>query len=192
MDDKKELLHVLEEDMKEQSSLVIEQIHYEITSLEEKQLRIYEEGLKKEVESFKERELNDLKKLSATLSSQGKLKIQRELLQYREKLVQDLFEEVEDKMKDFTKGSQYSEFLKKKAQELSIMGGIIYVRPEDKELMQSILKELQFNATVETDEITLGGFRYVQQEQRVEVDSTLDTKVKDQRVWFENHSGLIV
>ncbi len=192
MDDKNELLHVLKKDMEEQSELIINQINYEIHAMEEKQIQIYEEGLKKEVESFKERELNDLKKLAATLSSQSKLKIQRELLQYREKLVEDLFVEAKKRINKFVTGNEYREFLKKQLSDIKVQNGIFYVRLEDIEIMRDVLSEAKFNAEVQSENIQLGGFRYVQQEERLEIDSTLDQKLENQRRWFESQSGLIV
>lgn len=192
MDDKKELLNFLEEDMKEQSGLIIDQINYEIKAMEEKQIQIFKEGLKKEIESYKERELNDLKKQSATLSSQNKLKIQRELLLQREELVLNLFDEAKSKIQSFTQSKEYPLFLKKHIQEITIPGGIFYVRKEDLNLMKEILKETGLEGTVEEAVISLGGFRYVHKQQRIEMDNTLDTAVQNQKVWFENHSGLIV
>ncbi len=192
MDEKVELLHIIEEDMKEQSELVIEQINYEIKAMEQRQLHFFEDGLKKEVESYKERELNDLNRLAATKSSQNKLEIKRDLLQLRQKLVEDLFKEVESKLVAFVESEDYCSYLKKKIEEIQSEGGIFQVRKKDITLMSELVAEKQLKCQVEEGEINLGGFRYIQQKERIEIDSTLDTSYEEQKVWFRSHSHLMV
>ncbi len=192
MDEKVELLHIIEEDMKEQSELVIEQINYEIKAMEQRQLHFFEDGLKKEVESYKERELNDLNRLAATKSSQNKLEIKRDLLQLRQKLVEDLFKEVESKLVAFVESEEYCSYLKKKIEEIQSEGGIFQVRKKDITLMSELVAEKQLKCQVEEGEINLGGFRYIQQKERIEIDSTLDTSYEEQKVWFRSHSHLMV
>ncbi|MFV0479627.1 MAG: V-type ATP synthase subunit E [Anaerorhabdus sp.] len=192
MDEKKELIQFLEDDMREQSALVVDQIGYEIKAMEEKQIQQFTEGLSKEIESYTERELNDLKKSSATLSSQNKLKIQRNLLSQRQQLVSELFSEAEKEIQKFVASKDYNEFLKKYLTEIEVQGGIFYVRKEDEGVLKTLLKEMNFDAVVKEVPLKLGGFRYVHEKNRIEVDSTLDKKLENQKEWFETHSGLIV
>ncbi|MEG1462501.1 MAG: hypothetical protein RSC48_05275, partial [Anaerorhabdus sp.] len=55
-----EALQIIEGDIQEQVDLVIDQINYEIKNMEEDQISFFKEGLKKEVDTYKEKELNDL------------------------------------------------------------------------------------------------------------------------------------
>ncbi|MFV0380580.1 MAG: V-type ATP synthase subunit E [Anaerorhabdus sp.] len=190
MDEKKELLLGLEKDMMEQYVLIENQINEEVKVLQEKHLLQFEESLNKEIETYKEKELNEIKRESAVLTSKGKLKTQRELLKMRKTMVDKFFNEIIEDVKDVVCSDYYKEYLKKEIEKVSIKDCIIKARKEDIDLIKGFVNDK--SVEIIENNIILGGFKVYNKSKGIEVDNTIDVKVKKQREWFESHSGLII
>ena len=89
-----EVIKNIKDDIKEQAQLVIDQIEYEISMLHDDELAHYKAGLKKEQDTYLEKELNDLEVLAVTEASRQKMDTKRKLLSLREELVSQLFDDV--------------------------------------------------------------------------------------------------
>lgn len=189
-----EALQIIEKDIQEQVDLVIDQINYEIKNMEEDQISFFKEGLKKEVETYKEKELNDLRLFAATQASQNKLKTKRDLLQLRQQYVDKLFDEVKAKLEAFVSSKDYKNFLEKKVNSLNETHetGLFEVRAQDVALMKEILQAKGINCKVQETFIQLGGFRYVDLEHGFEIDNTLDFSLRNELTWFQNNSGFTI
>lgn len=189
-----EALQIIEADIQEQADLVIDQINFEIKHLEENQIGFFKEGLKKEVETYKEKELNNLRLFAATQASQNKLKTKRDLLYLRQQLVDKLFAEVKTQLEAFVASKEYTAYLEKKFDQIDIIEstGVFLVREQDMVIMSDLLKTKGCGCQLKTDLIQLGGFRYVDVEQGFEIDSTLDFKLKNEITWFQNNSGFTI
>ncbi|MEG2750519.1 MAG: V-type ATP synthase subunit E family protein [Anaerorhabdus sp.] len=189
-----EALQIIEGDIQEQVDLVIDQINYEIKNMEEDQISFFKEGLKKEVDTYKEKELNDLRLFAATQASQNKLKTKRDLLQLRQQVVDKLFDEVKSKLEAFVSSKDYKSFLEKKLNKIENINesGIFEVRSQDVVLMEVLLKEKGCTCKVQETFIQLGGFRYVDLEHGFEIDNTLDFSLQNEITWFQNNSGFTI
>lgn len=190
----KESLECIENDINEQVHLVIDQINYEIKNMEEDQINFFKEGLKKEIDTYKEKELNDLRLFAATQASQNKLKTKRDLLQLRTKLVDQLFSDIKDKLVAFVSTSDYAKFIERKINELGDLdnNGVFEVRNDDVNLVSEILKNKNSQCKVKETLIQLGGFRYVNEDKGFEVDNTLDSSLQNEMTWFQNNSGFTI
>lgn len=190
----KEALQIIEADIQEQADLVIDQINFEIKHLEDNQIGFFKEGLKKEVETFKEKELNNIRLYAATQASQNKLKTKRDLLHLRQQLVDELFEDVKARLISFVASDEYQPFLEKKVNQIETNDatGVFVVREQDMALLESILKAKGCNCQIKTDYIQLGGFSYVDTQAGFEIDNTLDFKLKNEITWFQNNSGFTI
>ncbi|MEG0077108.1 V-type ATP synthase subunit E [Anaerorhabdus sp.] len=190
----KEALEIIESDVHEQVQLVIDQINYEVKNMEEDQINFFKEGLRKEIETYKEKELNDLRLFAATQASQNKLKTKRDLLHLRTQLVTQLFDDVKSKLVSFVNSSDYSNFLEKRIEQLGAIDtdGYFEVRKEDTALLTEILKKHNCQCKVVETLIQLGGFRYVNPNKGYEVDNTLDFSLQNEMTWFQNNSGFTI
>lgn len=190
----KEVLQLIEEDIQEQVDLVIDQINNEIVTMEEDQIGFFREGLKKEIETYKEKELNELKLFAATQASQNKLKTKRDLLHMRQELVNQLFTAVRGKLMSFVESDEYVSYLERKLNEINVENntGYFEVSEKDVDCFKDLLKKHHYSCDVQSSLIQIGGFNYVNSDSGYEVDYSLDTSLKNQIQWFQNNSGFTI
>ncbi|MCI5773204.1 MAG: V-type ATP synthase subunit E [Erysipelotrichaceae bacterium] len=192
MADEKEIMKIITDDVNDQAALVIDQIQKEVTSTKEDQINFYKMGLKKETDTYLEKELNELRILAVTQTSQAKLQTKRDLLNLRSELVDKLFDDVLSELKAFVESDKYSAYLKTKIKSLNVSNGYFKIRKEDEELFNKILKELALSNKYEIKPIMIGGFRYVDLENNIEYDLTLDNSLKEQKSWFQRESKFTI
>lgn len=189
--------NIVTEDLKNQiqahASVIIDSIKDEITSLRDQEIDLYKASLQKEIDAYTEKELNDLKLLSATQISQSKLKIKRDLLLVRTELVEQLFNEVKNELIKFRNGKEYSSYLKNKCESIAknqnLSDGKIEAREKDIPLLEAIMQQHNWSVELVSGDIEFGGIRYVNESKGIELDETLDASLKNQEVWFQNNSG---
>ncbi len=70
--------------------------------------------------------------------------------------------------------------------------GFFLVKEEDKEFFENLLKEKNIKSIVKADYIRLGGFKFESTELSILIDETLDSRVENQREWFQENSGFII
>ena len=192
MADENTILKIITDDVNEQAALVINQIDKEVSMTKEDQIKSFKLGLKKETDTYLEKELNELRILKVTKASGAKLKTKRDLLSLRTKMVDQLFNEVLTRLHDFVNSDKYEKFLTDKVNTLNVSDGYFLVRATDEALFKKILKELKLNNEVKIANYQIGGFCYVDSKRGEEYDLTLDNSFKQQQVWFQNNSGLTI
>ncbi len=185
-----EVIKNIQDDIREQAQLVIDQIEYEISMLHDDEVSHFKAGLKKEQDTYLEKELNDLEVLAITEASRQKMDIKRNLLALREKLVSELFKEVEAKLIAFTKTDAYSDYLVRKLDKVPYDGGVIYARAVDVDFIKKHTKDK--DVTIEERYFKIGGFTYISASQDSEYDFSIDTNFADQTEWFTDHSGFTI
>ena len=92
------ILRKIQEDVNSNASLVKELVQSETDSLHDDQLSFYKEGLKKETDTYLEKELSELRLYAATKSSRDKMDTKKKLLALRQHLSNALFDEVRNKI----------------------------------------------------------------------------------------------
>ena len=115
------------------------------------------------------------------------LDVRKELFSEREKIKNDVFEQVRVKIAEFCKSEQYNEFLKQSVgslKEYFVDGSYIEVRSQDKNVVDALVGiPVKVN-----DEILLGGVRVICND--IVYDDTIDTRLANQSSWFEENSAL--
>lgn len=179
-------------DVNEQADIVINQIKYEIENLKNEEISYFVQGLNKEIDSYFESELNDLRLSTATSISQCKLKTKRDLLKIRQDLANKLFDEIRDRLVKFVNSKEYDTFLKNKLNKykLDYTKGFFEVKENDLSKFKNLLESLNINSDVNSSNtIKIGGFNFVSDALKLEIDETLDTSLKEQEEWFQDNSG---
>ena len=191
--DEEKIMNKIEEDIDSQSRLVSDAIEQEIATMRADQIDFFKEGLKKETDTYLEKELSDLRLFAATKASQDKLKTKRDLLALRTSLTDKLLEDVRADLEAFVSGSEYPAYLENRLKEIPVKEhGVFFARAEDTEAMKQILKRNGFDNEVRTEDIRIGGFRYEDVQNALEYDCCFEAALNDQLKWFRENSGFTV
>ena len=140
------ILRKIQEDVNSNASLVKELVQSETDSLHDDQLSFYKEGLKKETDTYLEKELSELRLYAATKSSRDKMDTKKKLLALRQHLSNALFDEVRNKLQQFRSSADYATYLKSRLDDLQITdSGVFFCDKDDMKLLQSFLdkKDIQ-------------------------------------------------
>ena len=187
------LLKTIDEDVSSNAELVRNQVEQETEALRQDQLSFYKEGLKKETDTYLEKELSELRFYAATKSSKDKMDTKKKLLQLRQSLTAQLFDEVSSDLHRFTSSGDYEKWLQKHLEEVHISeDGVFAAREQDKKLLAKLLAARGLHNKIETAYLEIGGFLYRDDAAGIEYSCTLDDKLKEARDWFRNHSGFRV
>ena len=121
----------------------------------------------------------------------------RELMQKRDEITAKLFGNVKEKLISFSHTKEYKKSLLKSVEKMAGLlpgsGAVIYVKPEDMALEEDLRKAFGRDCGVEPDpSIEIGGARGRCEKAHKIADDTLDVRLKNQREWFLNNSGLTV
>ncbi len=191
MGERLEAYNTIINDIKEQEKIVENQIKHEVEYSHDDQMLMFKEGLKKEIETYYEKELNDLKVQSATESSQAKLRTKRELLNKRQILVENVFKEVESKLKKFVLSDEYVLYVEKCLSKIKCLdeNSVFYVNEKEKDFFKEFLSNKSIKNDIKQTNLLIGGFKVINSNVNIEFDFTLDTKLKEAKKWFQNNSG---
>lgn len=124
--------------------------------------------------------------------------MKRQLLEKRQKIVDEVFQRTSDKLIEFTKTDRYADFLKKSAEQVSkVLQGqqetVIYLKPDDEKYEEMIRGAFHSPCSFQPlDSIRIGGIRARNESLGLFADETLDTLLENQHDWFEEQSGMAV
>lgn len=194
MDNSEEkILNEIKQDMQDQSGLVIDAVNTEIDAMRNDQMNFYKQGLKKETDTYLEKELSDLRVYAAMKASQDKLKSKKALLSLRHQYAQEIEDTAEQKLKDFTASADYRGYLETALKQVTVSkDGYFLVKEADTALMKDILSKQGLNNEVKTRYFAIGGFLYVDEAQHLEYSCDLSERLRDATDWFHGHSGFSI
>ena len=118
----------------------------------------------------------------------------REILAYRNKLVDEFFGGISQKVLEFSKSEKYADYMEKAVREVNAAypfydGVTAYVKPADRELAERLLAE--YKVPVEADRsIKLGGITFRYPNENSYVDRTLDESFRKAKDNFANNSAM--
>lgn len=191
--EEEKILKKIEEDVNSNAELVRNAVEGETEALREDQISFYRESLKKETETYLEKELSDLQLYAATKSSKDKMETKKKLLTLRQNLVERLFNDVRTDLKQFSASQDYEDWMRKHLAQIDISeSGIFSCKKEDQKLLKKLLVEKGLKNSIETAYLEIGGFLYRDESQMMEYSCSLDEKLKEQEEWFRSHSGFKV
>jgi vacuolar-type H+-ATPase subunit E/Vma4 len=185
------LLKKIDEDICSNADLVEKRVEAETAHLHDKQVALFKQSLDKEIGSYLDSELKDLQNLAASKSSRDRLATKKKLLELREQLVTELFDDVKKDLQKFTEGDGYADYLRKNLAMTDLSGnGYFDVRKEDTVLMKKMLAEIhQDGKEIRNAYLPIGGYKYVDEENKMEYSCLLDEKRQNEFQWFRDNSG---
>ena len=184
------ILREIESDVNSNAELIKAMVEGETAALREDQISFFKESLKKETETYLEKELSDLRLYAATKSSRDKMNTKKNLLALRQNLADELFADVRNDLEKFTASSDYSVYLEKNLAHCDVTEkGIFLCRPEHCNLMKKVLAKAGLHNEVKEKYLGIGGFLYQDVQQGIEYSCVLEERLHDQIEWFRNHSG---
>ena len=141
------------------------------------------------------RTVKKLQGKTVKLISQEEIKAKGDVLKHREKLVNQLFDTIVDRINAFTASDKYVTFLSNTAADavkgVSDDNATILIRQEDIKHKDAIQKEVGANYVIKVDSgIRLGGLSILLEEGKILIDRTLDSAIDEQRERFVFESGL--
>jgi vacuolar-type H+-ATPase subunit E/Vma4 len=173
----------------------IEALRKEIKENKDRNIRKIENELNSRVSRNLEIDLNDLNADFSANLSKVKNEYTRVLMSKRKEMLDSIVETAKNKCIDFVNGKEYKTFLISKIKEVN-------ERFTEKEVEfrvkkdDSIVKELinkNFNGKYqikEINEIEIGGFLAICFDKGFMLDETIDSRLKEKRQWFYEHSEL--
>ncbi len=187
------ILKEIDRDVSSNAELVQSLVEGETKSLRDDQIAFYKEALKKETDTYLEKELSDLRLYAATKSSRDKMNTKKKLLSLRQSLADKLFADVKSDLVAFVKTDAYKTYLSDHLDKIDVTEkGYFLCRREDMKLLESLLKEKGFHNEIHPEYLEIGGFLYRDRAFQIEYSCSLDERLADQIEWFRNHSGFKV
>lgn len=140
-------------------------------------------------------EMAQMKKNIASEVSKLEFEKRRELFVKRQAIMDDVLKKAQDKLLNFAKTQDYIELLKNYASSVSKIlkksGTVLYICKRDEGFIDDIREAYGKICKVEvSDKIKIGGILAVNKVMSLVVDETLDSKLEEQRIWFEENSKL--
>ncbi|MDO4594328.1 MAG: ATPase [Tissierellia bacterium] len=148
---------------------------YDSTEKESNNIKNKEEELKREQEEYlnKRREFYRIKKNE--LVSKNSEELKKSYLKYKSHLLEDLLEDIKDKLLEYTKTEEYKNKLKDEVeQNFDFENEILLVKEQDK----AIFKGNDYNIDT-LDDKYIGGFMIVDKNKVYRYDYTLLRKLRD-------------
>lgn len=188
-----EILHYFQKEIEEVSARQIKKLQQEIEAIKAKELERIEQEVKAEVSATLGHDLEVLKVKHRRTLNDIITSSKRDMIAYREQLLQNIIEEVKTKISAYVKTSQYGEAMMKKIQSLMTKYPkqlTIGIAPHD-DVLANLLRDQKSMIKIDPS-IELGGIIGYVENQGVTIDESLDLKLKRKTQWFYEHSRLFI
>ena len=172
-------------------------IEAEIDAYKQKEFEYAESEILLESYRMIQREMAQMRNGIARELARREMETRRGLLIKRDEISRKVFKCASEKLSEFSQSSGYPEFLEKSAQNLKKAvhgpGTVLLLGEKDQKYADLVQKAFGEECPVQTDKtIRIGGLRAVNSDSGILADDSLDTRLKNQREWFEEHSGMAV
>ena len=172
-------------------------IEEEVAKFKEKELNEAEDEVLLEAYQLIQKEMAQMRSNITKEMAHREMDKRRELLEKRREIMDKIFAQAADKLREFTKSSEYAGWMDSHCRQLAGVftapGTVLYVRPEDTAMKDTLIRSFGTQCQVEGDqEIQLGGIRAQNLTMGLVADMTLDALLENQQEWFEETSGLQV
>jgi len=138
----------------------------------------------------------DLENELAVEISHKELEERKKLSQRRKEIMRDIFKESRIKLQEFSCSDKYEIFLEKScksvAQVINTHDLEILIKSQDIKY-ENLIKKIFNNCDIKiTDKIKLGGIIAQSKSQKIIVDDSLDSRLKEQRSWADENFGVLL
>lgn len=118
------------------------------------------------------------------------------LFEKRKEIVNKVFDEAVKKLEEFTVSDEYLNFLKSSAEKIKAEFGekscTVYISDKDADKSQIISSVIEDCIILNDSSIKIGGIKAYCEDLSIILDDTLDTRLREQKLWFTENSGLKV
>ena len=172
-------------------------IQSEVEKFKQEEIKKAENEVLNDAYKLIQREITDMKKEIKSDISKHEMNSRRELLKQRESIFKSVFKKAEQRLLEYTKGSEYPKLLVGYAKNINSVlnhdDNILYVKQDDMQYEGIIKSAFGRDCKVEVDDhIDIGGIRAINKTVGLVADETLDAKLYHERAWFAQNSGLRV
>ena len=174
-------------------------IENEVADYKRRQLDEAEREVLTEAYRLIQKEMAEVRNNITREMAHREMDARRELLAKRRSIMEDVFEGVRQRLLEFTATDRYAGLLEKDAAEIAAAlragdgDAVLFLRPEDMKYQERVAKAFGHACEIRADSgIRIGGIRAVNNAAGLTADATLDASLEEQRVWFEENSGLAV
>lgn len=172
-------------------------IEDEVNKFKEKELNEAENEVLLEAYQLIQKEMAQMRNNITKEMAHREMDARRELLEKRRKIMEEIFTQAAERLKEFAQSQEYQDWMKRHCQKLaetfSQPDTVLFVRPEDRKLESLLKSAFGTDCEVQEDEeIHLGGVRAQNLAMGLVADETLDALLENQQEWFEENSGLQV
>ena len=184
-----EVFRYFEREINESGNKKIEKLGREIELIKDKQLNRIDEEIHDSVFKAMEIELNEMSLDYSAQLNRIKLSTHQKLIMKKRELMDSVLFEVQNKLKSFIKTVMYRDRMKLMIKKIDerFCGKNMLFRIKKKDIVMKEIIANNFTNTYEIEEvntIVLGGFIAVCQEKGILTDQTVDTKLEEKRIWF--------
>lgn len=196
MDKKEELLSYFESEINEVAEKEIAGLEQEMEDIRKRTVDELEKQAQLAIKIKYEQELSEINADHAIALSHLNDENNRKLMNERNRLVHQIFEDAKQELLAFTKEKNYVEQLKKKLEKLNIRkypNANLYVAKQDEAILKELIQAYgaPCNGMIDPT-IMLGGFRLECADAGVIHDETIDSAIHDAKAWFYEASGLTI
>lgn len=114
----------------------------------------------------------------------------------RNEIAQKTLDAVAVKLKEFTESDKYADFLVNSAKSIleafETVNVTLLLRPEDMGFASLLCEKFSGVSVSEDSTIKIGGVKGINSIVTLLIDDTLDARLKNQKKWFEENSGLYI
>ena len=172
-------------------------IEEEVERFKEKELSEAEDEVLREAYQLIQKEMAQMRNNITKEMAHREMDARRELLEKRQQIMESVFQQAGEKLKEFAASPDYPTWMERHCKEIAKTfvkpGTVLYLRSEDLSMKDALQKAFGAGCEFRADEsIRLGGIRAQNLEMGLMADDTLDALLENQREWFEENSGLRV
>lgn len=146
--------------------------------------------------TYMQEKVHDLQWENRREVTKKNLEAKRKTLEFRNSLVNNVFEECENKLKEFVLSDKYEDYLIKKikdaTEKFNCNDSVVSVSKQDMKFEKQILSIEKIKSVVEDRSNLLGGFKLINNETGLLLDETIASQLEKQRTYFYKNSGLTV
>ncbi|MFA6627513.1 MAG: hypothetical protein WCQ80_01305 [Bacilli bacterium] len=189
-----EILKYFQKEIKDVSNRQIKKLQHELDIIKAKELEHIEKQVSEEINSTLGRDLDDLKIKHRQTLNDILTSARRDLIQYREDLLNSIMVEVTNRLSQYVKSPDYLVSMRNKLSSFPFKSpAVIHIAKKDHGL-KVLIKELCINTyPIKEDEtIQLGGFLVEMIDQGITIDETIDLQLSRKKQWFYENSHLFI
>jgi V/A-type H+/Na+-transporting ATPase subunit E len=192
-----QLYRYFDKAIKQEANKKITQLRKEIDYLYAKEIKKVKEDLQMKKELQLNKDLRELQIEYQDQINQIGVGFDEKLIKERTFMVNIIYQSVLLKLGDFIQTKAYDDLMKDKVDKINTFvknKKVVFNISENDQRISKVIKEnmsSSFEIQVSHD-IHLGGFLAEIPSDKIEVDETIDTKLKDRKAWFFKNSKLFI